>query len=225
MLSTWLWWKQTTLLFFKYLVIYFLKGQFDYSALCPPPFTEQLRIILLSPFCSKPRVASESSSSSSPFLIKASSTGTSSLASCPSSSSTASQRLQGKKYLKTIKASENLCLIFIQAVEKSNVYKHESKSSQLYLNWSCLQSPEYFTVPFQTTQWSSMCKSAVCYAGRWNFAEPVALIWCPGMIKQAGNNFLCPVTSWWNCSNDLCTCRYTCELECWWLSALLLMSS
>lgn len=48
-------------------------------------------------FCSRPRVAPVPSSSS--LLIKASSTGTSSLAICPSSSSTASQRLQGKKYL------------------------------------------------------------------------------------------------------------------------------
>lgn len=60
-------------------------------------------VTLLSPFCSKPRVASESSSSSSsPFFMNASSTGTSSLASCLSSSSTASHRLQGKKYLKYI---------------------------------------------------------------------------------------------------------------------------
>ncbi len=58
--------------------------------------------MLFPPFCSRPSVASESSSSSSPFLIKASSTGTSSLASCPSSSSIANQRLQGKKYLNTV---------------------------------------------------------------------------------------------------------------------------
>lgn len=130
-------------------------------------------ITLLSPFCSRPSVASESSSSSSPFLIKASSTGTSSLASCPSSSSIASQRLQGKKYLKPI------------------IHKNVTEKLPSLFR---LKSPQTPLIPFHTTQWRSTCILCVKTLSALQdgcFVKPVALIMIQ-MTQRGENDILSP---------------------------------